>query len=465
MSKYSRRKFIGSVPCMALGSTTLFSSLINLKSMANLVSTNAFGGDDYRALVCVMLRGGNDSYNMLIPRSDAEYNEYAQVRTNQAIPQNEILPISPLTNDGRDFGLHPSMTGLQQLFENGKAAFISNVGTLVEPVTDKTEVYNETKQLPLGLYSHIDQVMHWQTAMPQDRTDQGWGGRMADILKSENTNNDISMNISLAGNNIFQRGDTVLEYAINNDEGGVAIAGWDLPLPFFNIMREDISDGLNKSYEDIFKDAYAGTMKTSIESTEVFNAAIAAVPSLNTEFDDDSRLSQDFKMVANTIAARDTLGSKRQIFFLEIGGFDNHDELLGNHAALMANVDRAFSQFYAATEELGIADCVTTFTISDFSRTLLSNGNGTDHAWGGNAIIMGGSVKGKDMYGTYPSLALNTSLELGGGVLLPTTSADLYFAELALWFGISPNDLHLILPNLSNFYSYDPNSLPLDLFI
>jgi len=460
-NKYSRRKFIGSVPCFALGSSTLYSSLINLKSMANLVSSNAFCGDDYRALVCVLLRGGNDSYNMLIPRSNNEYNEYAQVRTNQAIPQADILPIDPITSDGREFGLHPSMTGLQALFQNGNAAFISNVGTLVEPVT-KDDVLSE-KNVPLGLYSHSDQVMHWQTALPQDRSSQGWGGRMADILNSVNTNNDVSMNISLAGNNIFQRGDTVLEYAINNDEGGVAIAGWDLPLPFFNILRSDISDSINKDYEDLFKNSYNGTLNRSIESTELFNSAIAGV-TIDTPFSND-KLSQDMAMVAKTMKARDTLGSKRQIFFLEIGGFDNHDELLDNHAALMANVDRAFSQFYQATEELGISECVTTFTISDFSRTLLSNGNGTDHAWGGNAIVMGGAVKGKDMYGTYPSLALQTSLEVGGGVLIPTTSADLYFAELALWFGISPNDLNLILPNLGNFYSYDPENAPLKFLI
>jgi len=166
-------------------------------------------------------------------------------------------------------------------------------------------------------------------------------------------------------------------------------------------------------------------------------------------------------MVATSIAARQTLGMKRQIFFVELGGFDNHDELLNNHAQLLSVLDNGLSSFHDATVELGLEDCVTSFTISDFARTLTSNGNGTDHAWGGNAMVMGGAVKGKDLYGNYPELALGSSSEIGDGIFVPTTSADEYFAELALWFGVSPNDLSLVLPNLGNFYSFDPNQSPL----
>jgi len=462
MSDYTRRKFLGSVPCLALGTSTLYSSLINLKSMSSLLASSSMAGDGYKAMVCVLLGGGNDSFNMLVPRSNSEYNTYAQVRSNQAIAQDQLLPITPLTSDGRQYGLHPNLSGLHQIFQNGNAAFISNVGTLVEPVT-KPEIYQNTATLPLGLYSHSDQVMHWQTALPQDRSNQGWGGRVADIMKSLNTNNDVSMNISLGGNNIFQRGDEVLEYAINND-GGVAIVGWNEPHPFFGLMREDVNNMLDKEYEDLFKDAYKGTLKRSIDSNELFNSAIAGLPELNTPFSPD-RFSQDMRMIANSIAARDTLGAKRQIFFVQLGGFDNHDELLNNHGNLMSRLDSALTQFYLATEELGVSECVTTFTISDFARTLTSNGNGTDHGWGGNALVMGGSVKGQDMYGTYPDLALGSELELGGGVMVPTTSADQYFAELALWFGISPNDLSLILPNIGNFYSYDPSEPPMSFLL
>ena len=454
---------MGSLPCMALGSTTLFSSLVNLKTMSSLISSSSGYGDDYKALVCVLLSGGNDSYNMLIPRGNSEYNEYAQVRSNQSIAKNDILSIDNNSQNGKALGLHPSLTNLQRIYQQGNAAMVSNIGTLVEPII-KTEFKNRSKKVPVGLFSHIDQAMHWQTAFPQDRTNKGWGGKIADIMQSMNVDNGVSMNISLGGNNVYQTGNEVVEYAINND-GGVAIAGWEFGgVPFFDVMIEDITDIVNKEYNDLFKDSYKGTLKRSIESNEIFNAAIAEVPRLRTQFS-STKISQDLRMVADTLAARDSLGAKRQIFFVEIGGFDNHDELINNHSSLLSNLDDALGSFYKATEELGIADCVTTFTISDFARTLTSNGNGTDHAWGGNAIVMGGAVKGKEIYGKYPDLGLNSDLELGGGVLIPTTSADEYFAELSLWFGVSPNDLHLVLPNLRNFYSYDPSQAPLQFLL
>lgn len=458
-SHVSRRNFLGSVPCLALGSSTLFSSLINLKSVSSLMASSPIEGEDYKALVCVLLRGGNDSYNMLVPTSNSEYNQYAQVRSNQSIEKQELLTIDPINAGGRGFGIHPSMPGIQGLFESGNAAFICNVGTLVEPV-DATAVANKSGKVPIGLLSHSDQQMHWQTAFPQDRSDKGWGGKIADIMKSMNVDNGVSMNISLGGNNIFQSGEDIVEYAINND-GAVAIAGWEeTEVPFFNLMREDITEMVNKEYEDIFKDSYTGTLRRSIESNELFNAAINELEPLRQQFKGQT-FSQNMKMVANSIAARKTLGMKRQIFFVELGGFDNHDELINKHARLLDRLDEGLTAFYDATKEMGVEDCVTTFTISDFGRTLTSNGNGTDHAWGGNAIVMGGSVKGKQMYGDYPDLSLGNNLDLGGGVLVPTTSADEYFAELALWYGVSPNDLSLVLPNLGNFYSYDPNQSPL----
>ena len=448
--KYSRRDFLGAAPCIALGTTTLFSSLINLKAMNRLMGTTTVVGDEYKALVCILLSGGNDSFNMIIPRSDNEYSEYAAVRSNLAIPQDELLPITPNTTDGREYGLHPSMAGLQNLFQQGNAAFVNNVGTLVERAS-KSEIENQSVQVPLGLLSHIDQAMHWQTAFPQERGSIGWGGRMADILKSMNTNDEVSMNISLGGNNIFQRGEEATEFAINND-GGVSVFGYGEQEPFLDLMTSDISSMNNKVYEDVFKDSYKGVLKRSIESNEFFNDAIENVGDLTTQFS-NTKVSRDMRMVAQSIAARSTLGAKRQIFFVQMGGYDTHDDLGNQHANLLESLDNALSEFYAATEELGISDCVTTYTVSDFARTLTSNGNGTDHAWGGNAIVMGGAVKGKEMYGEYPIIGLNTNLELGGGVLIPTTAADQYFAEIALWFGISPNDLSLILPNIENFYN------------
>lgn len=455
--KYSRRKFMGSLPCLALGTSTLYNSLINLKAMSSIMGSTSTAAGDYKALVCVQLSGGNDSYNMLIPRGNAEYAEYATVRSNLAIPQDQILPINPEVTDGRDFGLHPMLTNLKDIFESSNAAFISNVGTLVEPVT-KPGLQSGSANVPLGLRSHSDQMMHWQTAYPQDRSTTGWGGKMADILKGMNDDVGVSMNISLGGNNVFQRGEDVTEYAINAD-GAVSIVGFDFDEPFFNLMKDDVTDMMSQNYEDIFRNSYNGVLKRSVESNEIFNTAVEDVI-LNTQFS-NTRLSNNLQMVARSIASRDQLGAKRQIFYVDIGGFDNHDELINNHALLMQTLDNAFSEFYAATEELGVSDCVTTFTISDFARTLTSNGNGTDHAWGGNAIVMGGAVNGKKMYGDYPALNLGSDLELGGGILLPTTSADEYFAEMALWFGISPNDLSQVFPNIGNFYNVASTDNPL----
>lgn len=225
-------------------------------------------------------------------------------------------------------------------------------------------------------------------------------------------------------------------------------------------MTEDITDTMNKQYGDLFKDSYKGVLKRSIESNEFFNQTIENVAPLDDMFSNDN-LSQDFRMIAETISARAELGASRQIFFLELGGFDTHDDAGNDHALLLSRLDNAMSQFYAATEALGVSECVTTYTISDFARTLTSNGNGTDHAWGGNAIVMGGAVKGKELYGDYPTLGLNTNLDLGSGVLIPTTSADVYFAELALWFGVSSNDLSMVLPNIGNFYSVSSGDAPL----
>lgn len=457
--KYSRRKFLGTAPCAALGTTTLFSSLINLQSINKLMANTTTSAGDYKALVCILLSGGNDSFNMIIPRSNPEYNDYAGVRSNLAIPQQELLAITPKTSDGREYGLHPSLTKLRSIFESGDVAFVNNVGTLVEPV-NKSSIEAKTAKLPLGLLSHSDQVMHWQTAYPQDRINYGWGGKMADILKSSNQDNGVSMNISLGGNNVFQRGEEVTEYAINND-GGVSIYEFGNQEPFFNLMTNDITDMVNHDYQDLFKDSYKGVLKRSIESNETFNQAISNTDAILTPFS-QTNLSQNLKMVANTIAARSDLGAKRQIFFVDMGGFDNHDELLNNHSLLMQTIDNAFAEFHDATQELGVSDCVTTYTVSDFARTLTSNGNGTDHAWGGNAIVMGGAVKGKDMYGDFPAISLNSNLNIDDrGIIIPTTSADSYFAEMALWFGISPSDLQLILPNIGNFYDTGSGNAPL----
>ena len=453
----TRRKFIGQASCIAIGATTVFSTLFNLKTMSAAASFNSTvaGSNDYKALVCLLNAGGMDSFNMLVPRNNAAYNVYKASRSNMALNQNVLRPINPIVSDGNQYGLHPSMTRMQAMFEAGKLAFISNVGTLIHPIT-KQQFYAGSVEVPLGLYSHSDQVMHWQTGVPQARVAKGWGGKIADLMISANQNQNVSMNISLSGTNIFQTGENSVEYSLHPEYGSVGILDYDNQDWVFNKMKRASIDGMvNPSYQDVFKNTYKKTIKTSIDGNAILSKVFESSPTFTVPFTQDSDLSRSFEMIAKTIAGRVPLQMKRQIFFIEYGGWDHHDELLQNQAGMLSEVANALHQFNAALEQLGVADKVTTFSLSEFSRTLTSNGNGTDHAWGANVFIMGGAVKGKRIYGQYPSLALGNAnpLEIGGGSLIPTTSADKYFAELALWYGVPSSELVTLFPNIGNFYN------------
>jgi uncharacterized protein (DUF1501 family) len=365
---------------------------------------------------------------------------------------------------GRTFGFHPSMVHMQNLFEAGKLAFINNVGTLVQPIT-KAQFYNGTAPSPLGLYSHSDQQLQWQTGIPQERTSIGWGGKIADLLISANPNQTISMNISLSGSNIFQTGENTVEYALHPQDGSLGIIDYNNQDWVLHTMKRAAIDGMiHPAYKNVFKNTYRKTIKTAIDGNEMLSAVLDNPPIFNVPFTtQDNDLGGSLQMIARTIAGRSELNVKRQIFFVDIGGWDMHDELLNAQAAGLSIVDTALYQFNAAMEQLGVSDKVTVFSLSEFSRTLTSNGNGTDHAWGGNVFVMGGAVNGKRLYGQYPSLALTNynsnpnldtnPLEVGGGSLIPTTSADQYFAEIALWYGVPASDLVMLFPNIGNFYN------------
>jgi uncharacterized protein (DUF1501 family) len=451
----TRRKFLGQASCAALGASTLWSSLVNLKALNALAIANSstLGDPDYKALVCLFQSGGNDSFNMLMPRSPDEYNDYAATRSNIAIPLDQMLPIFPDNAGGRLFGLHPSMVRSQQLFNDGKMAFISNIGTLVEPTT-REQYWQGQVNLPLGLYSHSDQGQQWMTGLPTGRSSTGWGGKVADIIKDMNNSPNISMNLSLSGTNIFQTGESTIEFALDPYDGSSGIYGygdveeWNV---FDRLRTKAINSLLDYEYQDMFSKTYIDVIRRSKDGHAQFQEAIGSVPQFQTVFT-DNYLSHAFQMAAYSIAAHEALGMKRQIFFIDYGGWDTHDELLGSQSGLLFELDAAFGEFSDVLNELGLSQQVTTFSLSEFGRTLTSNGNGTDHAWGGNVMVLGGNVIGKNIYGEYPTLALNSSIELGSGVLLPQLSSDQYFAELALWFGISPSDLSTIFPTLTNFY-------------
>ncbi len=462
--KYSRRSFLGTASCAAVGSTTFFSTLFNLQSMSAASMNNAryltgSSGEDYRALVCIMLGGGNDAYNMLVPTSNSHYNEYKKTRSNLALAQNSLLQLNPTAYNEKELGLHPAMTELKGLFDQGKLALVNNVGTLVEP-TNKAG-YNNGAKLPFGLFSHADQDQQWQTSVPQTKSPTGWGGRLADLVQSANSNQDISMNISLSGKNVFQLGQQASEYSIlPTGSGSIGIQGYKESSTFDQIRTGAVKSLMEKQYQDIFKQSYAGVIDASQNTHELFSAAVGNTSNLTTTFS-ETELSQSLQMIARTIKVRKELGVKRQTFFVRFDGWDHHDEVLNAQAQMLGVLSKAMSEFQTALGELNVEDCVTTFTTSDFARTLTSNGNGTDHAWGGNVLVMGSKVKGKEIYGSYPSLNLNTDIEVGGGVIIPKVSTDEYFAELALWYGVSKGDLVVLFPNIGNFYNTMSNAAPL----
>ncbi len=469
MSKHhhlSRRKFLGtlSMGCASLGVTSLYSGVTNLGLLNAAAAANRSLNTppgDYKALVCIMLSGGNDSFNMLVPRQQSQYDQYAAVRTGLALNRDSLLPINPTNTNGTPYGLHPSLVNLQSMFEAGNAAFVANVGALVEPTTVTS--YKNDINLPLGLFSHVDQRVHWQTSVPQNANSLGWGGRLADILYTNNSNQDVSMNISLDGVNIFQRGNIIKEYAIGfQGSGSVLINGADSNDFYNNLKRQTLDNLLDQTYHNVLKTAYSNTVTDSNSSSFSFSSAILNGPEISTPFGDDN-LSQKLLMVAKTIAARDILDVKNQTFFIEFGGFDTHDDMLEDHSDLLAQLDNAIASFHAALAELGVQDNVVGFTMSDFGRKLTSNGDGSDHAWGGNSFVFGNPVVGQKIYGEYPELYLNNPQDIGGSRLIPTTSCDEYFAELALWFGASHSDLNQIFPNITNFWTPTPEG-PLGMF-
>jgi uncharacterized protein (DUF1501 family) len=300
------------------------------------------------------------------------------------------------------------------------------------------------------------------TSVPQDKASLGWAGRMADILYTNNTNRNISMNLSLAGHNLFQQGRRVVPLTLDTGGNGtVLLKGTGNNSFYENLKRQTLDNLLDATYQNMLKKAYSGTVLGAFGSSIELSNAISSGQSFNTPFVSNNGLTRQLNVVAKTIAAKDTLNVNYQTFFVTMGGFDTHDGGITGHTNRLRELNDGINFFYEALKELGMENNVTTFTISDFGRKLVSNGNGTDHAWGGNAIVFGGAVNGREIYGQYPDLFSGSPQDLGGSQLVPTTSTDEYFAELALWFGASASDLDQILPNIRNFWTPTSNGRPL----
>jgi len=464
---HTRRAFLRRSGQLALTGTALPFAL-NLAAMGEAA---AFNATDYKALVCVFLYGGNDYGNTVVPYDDANYNRYSAIRgggANQAaggialakaaLAPTLLNPTAPLAG-GRQYALHPAMTGLAGLFNAGQAAVQLNVGPLVVPLT-RTQYSSSdraTWPLPPKLFSHNDQQSVWQSSSAEGST-VGWGGNIGDLALSGNSNSLFSC-ISVTGNAVFLSGDTALQYQVSTG-GAVGINSVKSNVYGSAAVKNAMATLITQGRANLLEDEYNRVTNRAVTSEAQITQGLAGVPATNAPFSSfpaNNPLADQLKMVARLIAARSTLGASRQVFFVSIGGFDLHDNLLSQHPTLLGRVSDALTAFYNATAALGVADKVTAFTASDFGRTLSSNGDGSDHGWGSHHLVVGGAVKGAAFYGTPPPVSVgNTSApedqwHVGQGRLLPSTSVDQYAATMARWFGVSDNELPGILPNITHF--------------
>jgi uncharacterized protein (DUF1501 family) len=457
----SRRKFIGHTACGALGVSGLLSTIGTLRLFSSTLSAQGIppAGNDFKALVCVFLYGGNDANNTVIPYDTSAFSRYQYGRDILALPRTGLLPLSPVVSggDGRQFALHPSLTRLQPLFNTGRLAVLHNVGTLVAPIT-KAEYLSGGAAIPPYLFSHNDQQVQWQTSVPDSPRKVGWGGRLADHLQSLNAGSQISMNVSIAGSNFFQVGNEVFQYEVTPD-GSIGLndstATWS---PWPETYR-NLNDTLALSYGHIFEQHYARTMQRAIANDTLLRGVLSTIPSYQEKFagsvDADGNptwIGRQLRMVLRMVSARAELGMRRQIYFCAFGGFDTHDDQINDHAALLKQLGDALGDFHQATVDLGVSERVTTFTASDFNRTYNSNGRGSDHAWGGAQFVLGGTVRGGRFYGAAPVGELSGPDDTGNrGAWIPSVSTDEMASTLARWFGVAEGDLPLVLPNIGRF--------------
>ncbi len=354
---------------------------------------------------------------------------------------------SVLNGNGVDYGVHPSMPGIQALFESARCAVVANVGPLIEPVT-KLQYQQGTRRVPPQLFSHNDQQNQWLTLRGRRQLTSGWAGRIADVLAGDLSGQQIATNVSLSGNSVFSAGEIATPYIMGasgtKEFTGFGSSGANLQrqLAFERLAAAD--------YSSVYERGFADVQRRAVIFAKQINDALDAAPSLATQFP-PSGLATQLKTVARMIAVRDRLDMSRQVFFVGAGGFDTHDDQLLDQPGLLGNLSASLAAFHAATVELGVAQSVTTFTQSEFGRSLTSNGDGSDHAWGGVQLVIGDAVLGRKIYGAYPLLQIGGPRDVGGGRLIPTLSTNQYAATLARWLGVPPERLRDIAPNLLNF--------------
>ena len=441
MERHTRRDWLRLTCCSAAGA-----AMVGGLSKLGLVSALAQGATDYKALVCIFLFGGNDGNNLIVP-IDSRYTQYFQARSVLALPQSQLLPLQ--INGQANYGLHPNMPEMQGYFNTQKSlAVLANVGTLVRPTTQAA--YRASQNLPENLFSHSDQQDQWQSAQLAGTPVSGWAGKVADNVQTLNSTAQFPPILSISGSPVFCTGVTTRPFSMDPGQPP-GLQGFDTSAASqarFAATQQLLTFDSGLS---MVQAANAVTGQ-AVKFAQVLSDALKSSTPLQTKFPLNF-LGQQLQQVAQVIAIRSALGVGRQIFFCAVGGFDTHADQLPQHVQLLSTVSQGMSAFYQATQELGVANQVTTFTLSEFSRTLEPGSNGgSDHAWGSHQLILGGAVKGNAVYGTFPTLALGGPDDADqNGRWIPTTALDQYAATLATWFGVSVANLPSIFPNLANF--------------
>lgn len=522
----SRRRFIRQAACASLGMAGMSNCIRDLHLFSSALAQGPY--TDYKALVCVFMAGGNDSNNMIIPRDPSEYSSYATIRTPVLAIPNTVegnnataLALNKLnTNDSRPYSLNPAMFELAQMFNQtagfndlGKVATVFNMGPLVFPMTKAQYLANSITRPP-QLFSHSDQVTHWQTSLPDQPPSSGWGGRMADLMHTYNPRNPgdtaldlLSTCITISGANTFQIGNSVQQYSMGTG-GVVKLTSPGSPSATATARDAALNAilGVDKANVNPFTRSYAAALKSTIDTGQGLSDALSSTqmatywstianwsktgvahqvvtPNGGSTF--TSGLMQQLKMVAQIIeagvrpsGASNGLGMKRQIFFVQVGGFDTHTNqtsnqpvngnpattnpaavIIGSQANLLAEISQCIWSFMKAIKQIGVTypaqnfgvNNVTCFTASDFGRTFPANGLGSDHGWGSHHLVVGGAVDGQKTYGTFPTLAVGGPDDTSTGRWIPTTSVDQYAATMAKWLGIDNNHIGQVFPNLTRF--------------
>jgi uncharacterized protein (DUF1501 family) len=424
-------------------------ALLSFLGKANAFAQGA--PPDYKALVCVFLSGGNDSHNMVVPLTQSEFNAYKAARGSLALPDGNGALLPVVTPEGTPFGLNPGLAAIHPMWASGQLAILANTGMLVQPVT-RAQFLASAVPLPTNLFSHADQIQQMQSGIPSTSGGTGWGGRAADVMQNLNAGSSFPTTVSISGPALFCNGKVVQTASL--------FPGFNLDMDGRSMWPQSAADARQAGVQQILQ------FDSGMELIQAANHVRQDAMSLNSMLSGQSAslqtsfpgttIGQQLQQVAKIIKLRSSTGMSRQVFFCSIGGFDTHGSQSWQQWNLLRELSEALWAFSMATGELGIPDRVTSFTLSDFGRTLQPSGTGSDHGWGSHHLILGGAVQGGRIYGTFPMMALGSPDDSGTrGAMIPSTSTDQYGSTLAKWFGVPAAQLPVVFPNLAKFGTAD----------